>query len=154
MEYREIRQEDIAAIFKVRASTRENRMTMEELSNLGITPESVSRALKRHTKGWVCEDAGKILGFTIGDGNSGEMLVIAVLPELEGKGIGRQLMELVQDWLFSKGHQELWLMENPDPAIRAYDFYRKLGWVPTGEFRHGEQVLKLRRCPPVANSRF
>lgn len=31
----------------------------------------------------------------MGDGRTGEILVIAVLPEAEGKGIGRQLMALV-----------------------------------------------------------
>ena len=77
-------QKDIAAIFRVRTSTRENRMSIKELADLGITPESVSQALKVKTKGWVCEEAGKILGFTVGDGDSGEMLVVAVLPEAEG----------------------------------------------------------------------
>ena len=147
MNFREMRHDDISAVLKLRTSTRENRMTMAELADLGITPESVSEALNVKTKGWVCENEQRILGFTVGDGNSGEMLVVAVLPEAEGQGIGRQMMVFVQDWLFSKGHQELWLMENPDPAIRAYSFYRKLGWVPTGEFRNGEQVLKLRRKP-------
>jgi ribosomal protein S18 acetylase RimI-like enzyme len=145
MKYREMLQKDIATIFKVRTSTRENRMTMEELADLGITSESVSQALKVKTKGWVCEEAGKILGFTVGDGDSGEILVVAVLPKSEGRGIGRQLMELVQNWLFSRGHKELWLMENPDPTIRAYSFYRKFGWIPTGEYKNGEHVLKLRK---------
>ena len=147
MKYREMLQKDIAAIFRLRTSTRENRMSIKELADLDITPESVSQALKVKTKGWVCEEAGMILGFTVGDGDSGEMLVVAVLPEAEGRGIGRQLMELVQNWLFSRGHHELWLMENPDPTIKAYSFYRKLGWIPTGEYKHGEHVLKLRKDP-------
>jgi len=147
MKYREMLQKDITAIFRVRTSTRENRMSIKELADLGIAPESVSKALKVKTKGWVCEEAGKILGFTVGDGDSGEMLVVAVLPEAEGRGIGRQLMEFVQNWLFFRGHQELWLMENPDPTIRAYSFYRKLGWIPTGEYNNAEHVLKLRKDP-------
>jgi len=53
-------------------------------------------------------------------------------------------MELVQSWLFSLGHRELWLLENPDPAIRAYGFYRSLGWSATGELRDGQQILRLR----------
>ena len=90
MKYREMLQKDIAAIFRLRTSTRENRMSIKELADLGITPESVSQALKVKTKGWVCEEAGMILGFTVGDGDSGEMLVVAVLPEAEGRGIGRR----------------------------------------------------------------
>ena len=37
-------------------------------------------------------------------------------------------------------------MENSDPNVRAYNFYRKLGWEPVGEFRDGEQMLKLTRA--------
>ena len=145
MNYREIQQQDMAGIFKVRTSTRENRLTMEELANRGVTPESTMQILQEYAKGWLCEDSEKVLGFTIGDGRTGEVLVLAVLPEAEGKGIGRQLLQLVQSWLFSLGHDELWLMENPDPAIRAYSFYRRLGWLPTGELRQDEHKLKLRK---------
>ncbi len=147
MQYREMKQQDIDEVLRVRISTRENSMTMEGLAALGITPQSVSRTLGENAKGWVCEESGKIVGFTMGDGTSSEMLVLAVLPEHEGHGIGRHLMELVQTWLFSKGHRELWLLENPDPSIRAYGFYRSLGWNPTGEYRNGEQVLRLEGRP-------
>lgn len=138
-----MQQNDIAAVFKVRTATRENRLSMEELQNRGITPQSTAMIMNESAKGWVCEDDGEVLGFTMGDGRTGEVLVLAVLPAAEGKGVGRQLLQRVQNWLFSQGHQELWLMENPDPKIRAYGFYRYLGWVPTGEFRQNEQVLKL-----------
>ncbi len=53
-------------------------------------------------------------------------------------------MKFVQGWLFSKGHDKLWLMENPDPNIRAHGFYRRLGWEPTGTFKGGDHMLKLR----------
>jgi ribosomal protein S18 acetylase RimI-like enzyme len=129
MKFREMQPQDIAGVFAVRTRTRENRLTMEELKNRGITPESILQIINESAKGWVCEDGNEIVGFTMGDGRSGEVLVLAVLPEAEGKGIGRQLMQRVQDWLFSQGHRELWLMENPDPSIRAYRFYRRLGWV-------------------------
>jgi ribosomal protein S18 acetylase RimI-like enzyme len=140
-----MKREDVDAVLHLRTLTRENALTMEELAERGITPESTSRLLEEDVKGWVCEESGEILGFAMGDGRSGEVLVLAVLPEHEGRGIGRRLLSSVQDWLFSRGHSELWLLENPDPAVRAYGFYRSLGWLPTGEFRGEEQVLKLRR---------
>ena len=145
MRFREMEPRDVPGVFRVRTSTRENRVTLERLAELGITPESMARALEEETRGWVCEDAGEVVAFTMGDGATGEVLVLAVLPEAEGQGVGRRLLGLVQEWLFSKGHPELWLMETPDPALRAYGFYRKAGWVPTGEYRKGEQVLRLRR---------
>lgn len=83
MIFRELQHEDINAVLKLRTLTRENRMTKADLANLGITPESVAGALGVKTKGWVCEYEGRILGFTVGDGDSGEMLVVAVLPHAE-----------------------------------------------------------------------
>ncbi len=89
MQYREMRLDDTAEVLEVRTSTRENRLTTAELLNIGVTPESVAHGLKSRTKGWVCIDSGHIVGFTIGDGGSGEVMVLALLPEAEGKGIGR-----------------------------------------------------------------
>jgi len=154
MRYREMKREDVEEVLRVRTLTRENTLTMNELADLGITPESTSRLLEEDVEGWVCEESGEILGFAMGDGRSGEVLVLAVLPEHEGRGIGRRLLSSVRDGLFSRGHSELWLLENPDPLIRAYGFYRSLGWIPTGEFRGEEQVLKLRRDRPQEGARL
>jgi len=143
-----MKREDVGEVLRVRTLTRENALTMEELADRDITPESTARLLSEDVKGWVCEESGQILGFAMGDAHSGEVLVLAVLAQHERCGIGRHLLSVVQDWLFSRGHSELWLLENPDPAIRAYGFYRSLGWIPTGEVRGEEQVLKLRRDRP------
>ncbi len=58
--FREMRQDDISAVLKLCSLTRENWITMAELADLGITPESVSEALDVKTKGRVCEDEGRI----------------------------------------------------------------------------------------------
>jgi ribosomal protein S18 acetylase RimI-like enzyme len=141
--YREIEAPDVPELFRIRTKTRENRVSMEWLARMGITPESVRRSIEDNVRGWVCEDSGKIAGFVMGDGNTGEMLVIALLPEYEGRGIGNELMTRVQDWLFTRGHAELWLTANPDPAVRAHGFYRKLGWRAVEGGREGEEVMKL-----------
>lgn len=147
MRFREMEPKDAGEVLRVRSATRQNALTTEELVARGITPESTARILDEGAKGWVCEESGEILGFSMGDETSGEVLVLAVLAEHEGRGIGRGLLALVQGWLFSKGHRELWLLENPDPSIRAYGFYRSLGWAPTGEYRADGQVLTLCRPP-------
>jgi ribosomal protein S18 acetylase RimI-like enzyme len=123
--YRQMQISDLPAALAVRLSTVENAITMEELaSDYGITPQSVSVAMKSHVKGWLCEASGRIVGFAMGDRSNGEVQVVAVLPEYEGRGIGKNLLTRVQTWLFSERHEEIWLLANPDPNIRAHTFYR------------------------------
>jgi ribosomal protein S18 acetylase RimI-like enzyme len=136
---------DIAGVFAVRTSTRENPVSMDRLAELGINPDSIREDLARRCRGWVAIQDGGVTGFTIGDGDDGEVKVLAVLPASEGQGIGRRLMLRVQAWLFSRGHESIWLEENPDPSVRAYGFYRRLGWQATDEYRaNGDRVLRLK----------
>jgi GNAT superfamily N-acetyltransferase len=138
---REVKPSDIDDIFVIRTSTVENDFTMAQLAEIDITPESVSGWLKGDVKGWLCEVEGKKVGFTLGDGGTGEMLVVAVLPGYESRGVGKGLLRAVQDWLFEMGHETLWLWSNPDPNVRAHGFYRRLGWLPTGEMLRNDEKL-------------
>ena len=54
-------------------------------------------------------------------------------------------MELIQDWLWTCGHDEIWLLATPDPKLRASGFYEKLGWEKAGASDDGHEVLKLYR---------
>jgi ribosomal protein S18 acetylase RimI-like enzyme len=99
----------------------------------GLTPTTLAEAMQDTARGWVCEIDRKIAAFAMGDKASGEMTVLAVLPEFERRGIGNQLLRKVQDWLFAAGHKQLWLLTTPNPNFRAYGFYQSQGWVPTGE---------------------
>lgn len=142
--YREMRPDDLPAVLAVRLSTVENAITLEELeSDYGITPKSLAAAMASHVKGWLCEDAGRAVGFAMGDRANGEVQVVAVLPEYEGRGVGKRLLLYVQDWLFSAGYAEIWLLANPDPTIRAHGFYRKLGWRATGRMQGDDEVMTL-----------
>ena len=145
MRYREIRETDVEALFDLRSATRENAMTRADLQDWGIMPETITAGLAANLKGWLCESKGQVVGFAMGDARTGEMLVVAVLPEYEGRGIWKQLMVRVQDWLFSQGHEELFLLENPDPNVRAFGFYRRLGWTASVETADDHGVLRLRR---------
>jgi hypothetical protein len=71
MIFRPIESKDISELFKVRVSTRENTMTMEALTDMGITPESTIEALSVNVAGWLCEVSGNIVGFQMGDKNTG-----------------------------------------------------------------------------------
>jgi ribosomal protein S18 acetylase RimI-like enzyme len=121
---------DIPALFRLRPQTRENALTIDELRALGITPESVARWLDSSTRGWLWEsEAQQIVGFCMADRGSGELLVIALLPEVEGRGIGGQLMQHAERCLAQSGCLEAWLTTDLDPSLRAYGFYRHRGWV-------------------------
>lgn len=129
MKFREITAADVPALFYVRTRTRENMLTIEQLQRLGINPQSVTESLSQSTKGWVCDDAdNRIVGFSMADRVTGEFLVIAVLPEYEGRGVGGRLMALAEEWLAASGCKRAWLTTDLDTTLRAYGFYRKRGW--------------------------
>jgi GNAT superfamily N-acetyltransferase len=125
---RRIVESDIPELFRVRVATWHNQNGAEELTRFGITPESVAAQLRTTHRGWLWEIDGRTVGFAIGDRSNGEMWVIAVLKEHEGKGIGGRLLRAVEDWLFSEGWEEIWLTTDLDPAFRAVGFYRSNGW--------------------------
>jgi ribosomal protein S18 acetylase RimI-like enzyme len=128
MTFREIIDADVPELFVVRAATRENTISVEDLRKMGITEESVLGMLKSTHRGWLCKADGRVVGFTMGNRETGEMWVIAILPEYEDKGIGGRLLTLVEDWLWSVGWDEIWLTTDTDPTLRAYGFYRRQGW--------------------------
>ena len=128
MKIREITQEDVPALFVVRVATQENRLTLEELASLGVTEETVKARLRGTFKGWLCEVNAKVVGFAMGDRATGELWVIALLPEYIGQGIGSALLRRVEDWLLANGCARLWLTTDLDPNLKAYRFYRQHGW--------------------------
>lgn len=132
--FRETEQADIEGLFAVRARTRENPFSKEQLASLGITPESIAQAMASgRVKGWVCLHESHLVGFCSGDASTGEVLVLAVLPEYEHRGIGTTLLARVVGWLRSLVADTIWLAASSDRNSRAHGFYRSLGWRPSGE---------------------
>jgi GNAT superfamily N-acetyltransferase len=128
MIYRPITPEDVPDLFAVRVATHENRLTLDELADLGITTATVRQKLAGSYAGWLCESDGRVVGFAMGDCATGELWVIAVLPEYIGRGIGGELLQRVEAWLFAQGCNRLWLTTDIDPSLKAYGFYRRHGW--------------------------
>lgn len=142
--YRAMTVDDIPAVLAVRFATVENAITLEELEqDYGITPATIAASMESDSRGWLCEEGDRVVGFAMGDRSNGEVQVVAVLPSHEGRGIGRTLLSQVTDWLCAKGHAEIWLGASPDPAVRATGFYRKLGWRRSGVMKGGDEILKL-----------
>jgi GNAT superfamily N-acetyltransferase len=129
MNYREIVADDVPDLFAVRTATHENRLTLEQLRRLGITEESVKERIAGTFRGWLCEVDGRVVGFAMGDRATGEMWVIAVLPEHVGQGIGGELLRRVEAWLFDSGCPRLWLTTDVAPSLKARGFYRRYGWL-------------------------
>lgn len=126
--YREITPADIPALFDVRTRTRENVYTLDQLQRLGITPASVADKLAATFKGWLCAERDRVVAFCIADRATGELWVIAVLPEYEGRGIGDRLMSFAEAWLWASGCTRAWLTTDRDTSLRAYGFYRQRHW--------------------------
>lgn len=146
LSFRAMTTSDVDAVLEVRLSTIENAVTLDELArDYGVTPASTAAAMAADVAGWLCEDEGVVVGFAMGDRSNGEVLVVAVRPALERRGIGGRLLALVEAWLFASGHDEIWLKANPDPSVRAYGFYRHRGWRATGTMIGNDEVMKRRR---------
>jgi ribosomal protein S18 acetylase RimI-like enzyme len=142
MNIREMESRDICRCLEVRTLVRENHYSLTALQQAGITEESVAAMLATTHKGWVCEFDQRIVGFSMGNRGTGELWVVAVLPEFEGRGIGRKLMELAVQWLRANACPDIWLWTSPAISTRAYALYRKFGWQDCG-LHNGQRIMRL-----------
>jgi GNAT superfamily N-acetyltransferase len=142
MTFRAIESRDAEALIHLRGRTRENSISADALGKMGITTESIGAKLRSTHRGWLCEEDDRLAGFAMGDGSSGELWVIAVAPEFEGRGIGSRLLASVEEWLWSRGWDTLWLWTDVDESRRAFSFYLHHGWRKS-EVKDG--VLYLRK---------
>ena len=143
--YRRATPGDIPACVELRGKTRENAVSAERLAEMGITVGSWASDVRSGAlPGYVCMDREVVAGYCFGDKASGEVVVLALLPAYEARGVGRHLLGLVVEHLQDLGHKRLFLGCSPDPSTRSYGFYRHLGWASTGAFdRAGDEVLEL-----------
>lgn len=142
--YRRAVPEDAAACIALRGRTRENAFSESELAALGITRESWADGIRSGAcPGHVAMADGEMAGYCFGDRDSGEVVVLALLPAHEGRGIGRTLLQKVVDDLHARGFARLFLSCSADPASRSHGFYRRLGWRATGSVDDaGDEVLE------------
>ena len=94
------------------------------------TPEEIQKKLNRYPDLFlVAEMAGQIIGTVIGgyDGRRGLIYHLAVSRDLRGRGIGSQLMAVVENRLRTKGCLKCYLIAFED-NIDAMQFYEHRGW--------------------------
>ena len=65
--FREANAADMPGISSVRLSVTENALSVEQLKERGITNASVAASLLTHRKGWVAEQNGQIVAFSMAD---------------------------------------------------------------------------------------
>jgi GNAT superfamily N-acetyltransferase len=121
---------------------------LRALPNLGLRPShgaTQSRRGNSHGRlpGRVCTVNGVIVAYCFGDSGSGEIVVLAVLPEYEGRRIGKALLSSVMGELWKLGHKRLFLGCSSNSAHRSYGFYRHLGWRPTGQLDDNEDEVLI-----------
>lgn len=134
---------DVEAMFDLRVSVTENRLSMEQMARMGITPRSVAESFQSEARGWVAELRGQMVGFSIADRASWSIFALFVRPGFEGKGIGRELLRLASGWLWECGAVSIWLTTSQ--GTRAEEFYTRLGWKVVGQEKNGELRMELSR---------
>ncbi len=138
---------DILSIVEVRLGA----LTEEEVSGFVVPGDNLYSSVEKLRKAWdrenrlkggfevfVAECKGKILGFIVynmEDCNDNIDNVV-VAKEEQGKGIGRALVEHVEGLARSRGFSVLKTdtTENAEGVPwKAYGFWKKMGYVDTGE---------------------
>ena len=145
VKYRPAVPTDAAACVLLRGKTRENAVAEHQLRARGITAQSWADDIQTGAlPGHVCMVDEVMVGYCFGASSSGEIVVLALLPEFENQGIGRALLNRVTRDLVGLGHSRLFLGCSPDPESRSYGFYRHLGWRSTKTFdHHGDEILEI-----------
>lgn len=93
---------------------------------MGITPETLATMLQTDCCAWIAEINGEAIAFSIANLTEKTIFGMFVLPAFEGRGAGRHLMQQAEEWLWSQGAEQIWLLTGNDPGLRAYSFYLHL----------------------------
>lgn len=125
-------QDDIDTLFRIRTSVVQNHLSVEQMAELGITPQVLAESIEAAPCVWVAEVDGRAVAFAMVDLAEGEVFAMFVLPAYENLGLGRQLMAVAEAALFEH-HERLYLITDGRDEIRANGFYQRLGWVVVGQ---------------------
>ncbi len=137
MIFREATIEDIKQIQIVRNAVKENTLSNPAL----VTDADVQDYIVRRGKGWVCVIDNVVVGFSIVDLVEHNIWALFVHPDAEGKGIGKQLHDLMMDWYFKQTNETVWL--STTPGTRAETFYKMQGLKEVGLYGIGEIKFEM-----------
>ncbi|MCU6435704.1 GNAT family N-acetyltransferase [Undibacterium sp. Jales W-56] len=132
--YREATIDDISVIMEIRFAVKENVLSNPN----AVTPAMCVDYLDKLGHGWVAERDQQVVGFSYAASADNSIWALFVLPQLEGHGIGKNLLKLAADWLFQRGADQIKLGTQPD--TRADRFYGLQGWT-RGEMKNDIEVI-------------
>ena len=130
---------DVARIFEIRNSVRENRLN----DSSRVTLDDV-RWFVANPGIFVWEQDGRVVGFSAADPRNGNIWALFVDAGYERRGIGRLLFEQACNVLRDAGCKRMWL--TTAPGTRAAAFYRAAGWRVAGR-SEGDLLLET-EFPP------
>lgn len=112
-------------IWRIRYAVTENTLTRGVISD-----EDLRASLEDTGRGWVSVVDGTITGFAIGLVPDANVWGLFIDPPWQGRGHGGLLHDVMVDWLFEQGLQQLWLATSTTSRARA--FYEARGWREVG----------------------
>jgi len=128
---------DIPEIQRIRSAVHENK-----LSSKKISVSEIQKAMFLTGRGWVAEQDGKVLGFAIGNTQTGNIWALFVDPDYEKQGVGRALFKTMVRWLSKQKLNKLYL--STEPNTRAEKFYADAGWTKGRKLSNGEVRFELK----------
>jgi GNAT superfamily N-acetyltransferase len=150
MQIRVAQLDDIETLFHIRTRVTENYQSREELADLGVTPAAIAILLQTDGRAWIAEIDQQPVGFSIVNAAENTIFGLFVLPDFEGRGVGRSLMQHAENWLWLQNSNEIWLLTENNPNLRAYGFYQHLGWLPDEVQPDGQiKFIKQRSSTPL-----
>ncbi len=120
--FREAAYNDIPHMSRIRLAVTENALR----DPARITPQMYADFLEKDGRGWVALVDGDVVAFSYANRIDGSIWALFVEPRFEGQGLGKQLLSLATDWLFSLGFRRVTL--STGTLTRAAQFYTRLGW--------------------------
>lgn len=128
MKIRWIDKADVEMLFHIRYSVKENLMTPEQLSKLGYTPDSIRKDLLSRHIGWIVAIDDSDIGFCLFDKLESKIIGLFILPEFQGRGIGKMLLAKAENFLKNLGFSKAYLDTSNNKDTRAYKLYHKCCW--------------------------
>jgi GNAT superfamily N-acetyltransferase len=135
--FREAQQVDIPQMKFIRDNVTENTLV-----TIQINLPDYEKAMFEDGKAWVCLKDRTVIGFSCGRLKQKDVWALFIDQRYEGHGIGHQLMQLLEDWMFTNGCSEIVL--STSPGTRAEHLYRRRGWQYMGILPSKEIEFRLK----------